>query len=258
MTKTPEGKQKLNIIDFSDKDKVTIVPFGDNHLGSKDFNLKVFREHIDWVLKYKNTYALFMGDQLETATRNSVGAGIYEQDEIVDKQMQQWVNLVKPLAEAGKVIGIHKGNHEDRLWKDSGIDITRIICRELGVKYLGYTVMHLIRVKKFTYVVYSTHGHSGAVLPHTKIKACIDRGNIADADIYLMGHLHALDHHTRQYYTVDKRRRCVVYKEKHFVLCGSYLDHWDSYAEHAGYEMLKIGSPKLKLSGKEWRIRVSL
>ena len=81
---------------------------------------------------------------------------------------------------------------------------------------------------------------------------------MSDVDIYAMGHLHQLSHHTRTFYTVDKRGRRVVESEKHFLLCGSYLNHWDGYAEQAGYEMMRKGSPKLKLSGLEHQIRVSI
>jgi len=252
-----QGKQKLNQLSFN-ADKVTIVPFGDNHLGSKDFDRKLFKEHIRWVARSPNTYALFMGDQLEAATRNSVGAGVYEQQEIIDDQIEDWIKIVKPLAKVGKVIGLHKGNHEDRVWKDSGVDITKMMCKTLDVPYLGWTVMHYIKIKDQVYTMYTTHGSSGAKLPHTKIKACIDRANVADADIYVMAHLHALDHHTRQYYKIDKRSRRVVQGERHFIICGSYIEHWDSYAEHAGMEMLKLGSPKIKLSGKKKQVRVSL
>ena len=252
------GKQKLNSINLPNKKEVMIVPFGDNHYGSKDFDEKLFRFHMDWVLKRKNTYCLFIGDQIECSTRTSVGAGVYEQDRVIHEQIEGWVDMVSPLAKKGKILGIHTGNHEDRIWKDSGIDVAKLMAKMLGVPYFGWTILHHLRLKNQSYVLYSTHGSSGARLPHTKIKACIDRSNQAEADVYIMGHLHALDHHIRECYVVDRRSKRVLNREKHFVLCGSYLNHWDSYGEHAGYEILKKGSPKIKLDGKDYRISVTL
>jgi hypothetical protein len=172
--------------------------------------------------------------------------------------MQEWCDKVRPLAEAGKVIGTHTGNHEARIYKSCGVDIARIMARELGIKYFGSTVHHLFRVGKESYTLMSMHGSGGSRLPHTKIKAVIDRANMSDVEIYLMGHLHQLSHHTRDFYAIDKRKRTVVQSQKHFVLCGNYLKHWGSYAEEAGYELTRSGSPKIKLSGLEHRIKVSL
>jgi hypothetical protein len=251
-------KQKLNVVDKSSLDHLTIVPFGDNHVGSKYCDGKLLREHVDWVLKEKNTMALFMGDNIDAGTRDSVGASVYEQSEIIDEQVQEWVGIVQPLVKAGKVIGTHAGNHEDRVFRATGVDITRIMAKEAGIKYFEWSIIHNVKVGGQHYVIYSTHGSGGSRLPHTKIKAVLDRGNMVDAEVYLMGHLHALDHHVRQFYRYDSRERRVVEGEKHFVLCGSYLSHWGSYGEHAGYELQKKGSPKVKLSGLEHRIRVSL
>ena len=251
-------RQKLNIVDFKDLEHVTIVAFGDNHVGSKHCDEDLLKRHIDWVMKTPNNFALFIGDNIDAATRDSVGAGVYEQSEIIQEQMEHWCDLVRPLANHGKIIGTHDGNHERRVWKSSGILIGKVMAKDLGIKYLGPSVMHLVRVGGESYTMYSTHGSGGSRLPHTKIKAVLDRANMVDAEVYVMGHLHNLSHHVRQYYFIDKKSKSVREGEKHFVICGSYLNHWNSYAEEAGYEMMKKGSAKIKLSGLEHRIRVSL
>jgi len=252
-----DGKQKLHTRKFLE-DKIIVAPMGDVHWGSNQCDKELFQEHIQWAIDKPNVYVLFMGDQLECATRDSVGAGIYEQDEIIDKQMESFMDVVKPLAETERVLGMHSGNHEERVWKSSGVDLTKMMCRSLGIKYFGYSVHHLLRVGNQSYTMFSTHGNGGSRLPHTKIKAIIDRANTTDVEVYLMGHLHALSHHTRTFYQIDRRSKCVREGEKHFVLTGNYLDHWGGYGEHAGYEMLRKGAPKVKLSGLEKRIKVSI
>jgi len=106
--------------------------------------------------------------------------------------------------------------------------------------------------------MYTTHGHSGSRLPHTKIKSVLDLANMIDVDIYCMGHLHALDHHVRNMYSFDKKNKGIKEVQKHFVLTGSYLSHWGGYAHVRGLEPAIKGSPKIKLSGLERRIRISL
>lgn len=248
---------KLNRQKF-DADKITIILQGDEHIGSKYFDEDFHKRVIEWMYKTPNVYMIGMGDNLETATRDSVGAGVFEQDEVVQEQLEKYVNLHQPLADEGKIIGLHRGNHEERVYKHSGLDLTKIICRLLKVKDFGIGVAHYIKVGNQSYTGYTTHGHSGARMPHTKIKTCIDLANMIDVEFYGMGHLHQLSHHVRQFYKVDKQKNVVNEETKHFLLTGSFLTHWGSYAHEAGYEMMRKGSPKLKLSGKEHQLRVSL
>ena len=191
-----------------------------------------------------------MGDNLETATRNSVGAGIFEQEEIVQEQLEEFAELNRPLADAGKILGLHIGNHEERVLNHSGLNLTKTLCKLLNVKYFGIGVLHYLKVGNQNYSLYTCHGRSGSRLPHTKIKACIDLSNMVDAEIYGMGHTHQLSHHVRQFYHINKRSKTVEEFSKHFILTGSYLTHWGSYAQEAAYEMMRTGSPTIKLWGK--------
>ena len=249
---------KLNYKKF-DTEKLTIVPLADAHYGSKYHKKEEFLFNLEWILNSKDTYVIDMGDLMETATRDSVGAGIYEQDEMVQKQLEDVYKVYEPLAKEGKLLGMHRGNHEMRVFNHSGLDLTKTLCTMLKVPYFKDGVLHYFKVGKNNYTIYSTHGSSGSQLPHTKIKACIDTASMVDVEIYLYAHTHQLSHHTRMYYQVDKRKRSVIEEAKHFILCGSYLEHWGSYAMQKGYEMMRVGSPKVKLHGNgKKRIRVSL
>jgi UDP-2,3-diacylglucosamine pyrophosphatase LpxH len=245
-----------------DTEKLLYVHFSDVHLGSKYHDEDLFRYHMDWVLEQHNSgitvVAIDGGDLCETATRDSVGAGPFDQDEIVQQQMERAYEIYKPLAEAGILIGLHRGNHEYRVFKHSGLDITRTLARQLGVAYFGDAVGHLWRVGKESYVLYTCHGTSGAQRLQTKIKACVDLAGVVDAEIYIMGHVHQLSHHTVQYYAVDKRNKVLREQQRHFVIAGCYLKHWGSYAMARAHPPERRGSPKIKLSGTEHRIRVSL
>jgi hypothetical protein len=132
------------------------------------------------------------------------------------------------------------------------------MAKELGLKYVGYGMLHELAVGNQKYTLYTTHGSSGARMPHTKIKSCIDLANMVDAEIYCMGHLHQLSHHVRTYYVPDGINNCVRQEQKHFLLTGHYLNHWGSYAHMSNMEPSILGSPKIKLSGEKHSIRVSL
>ena len=251
-----ELKPTLNYMKF-DTDKLELQVISDEHIGSKYYDEKLHREILDYCLK-KKTPILLLGDEMETATRDSVGAGVYEQQEIVEKQIEHFLHLYKPLADEGLILGMHPGNHEMRLFQSAGMNITKILARQLGVKYLGWGKLHYFRVGNQGYTLYTTHGASGSKLPHTKIKGVLDLANLADAEIYCMGHLHQLSHHIRNFYTADIKNKKVIEAQKHFLLTGSYLSHWGSYGHIKSLEPMRRGSPKIKMDGTKHQIRVSL
>ena len=248
--------RKVNVHKFN-KDNITIVLMGDEHIGSKFYDEKTHRKMVDWCYETKSPIIL-MGDTLETATKTSVGAGVFEQSEITQSQLERAVEIYKPLAKEGLILGNHTGNHEARVYNSSGVDLSKIFSTMLNIPYLGVGAAHIIRVGKQSYTMYTTHGSSGARLPHTKIANTIKMASMIDAEIYAQGHLHQLSHHTQNYYKIDKSSKTIKESQKHYIITGSYLDHWGSYAQVASFEPARKGSPKLKLGGLEKKIRVSL
>lgn len=240
-----------------DVDKLTLVLMGDTHIGSRYYDEARHKRDIKWCVDNKAPIIL-MGDNLECATRDSVGAGVYEQDEIIDEQVERWLKIYEPAFKAGLILGTHDGNHEARLFKSSGFHLTKHMAKMAGIAYFGWSKFHRILVGKQAYTLYTTHGGSGARMPHTKIKAAIDLGNIAEADIYAMGHVHQLSHHTRKRYVVNLKQKTIDEKEIHYIITGAYLRHWGSYAHIKGMEPVKIGAAKLKLNGLEREVRVSV
>lgn len=248
--------RKVNVHKY-DQDKLTIVLMGDEHMGSKFYDESTHDRNLEWCYKTKSPIIL-MGDEMETATKTSVGAGVFEQNEIVQGQLENLVKKYKPFAEEGLILGNHIGNHEARVYNSSGVNLSKIASQMLKIPYLGVGAAHIIRVGKQSYTMYTTHGSSGARLPHTKIANTIKLANMIDTDIYAQGHLHQLSHHTQNYYKVNKSKKTVEESQKHYIITGSYLDHWGGYAQMMSMEPARKGSPKLKLSGDKKQIRVSL
>lgn len=244
--------------DWSELEEITIALQGDPHVGNHEFDEDRFKRDRDWAIR-KGVPWLNMGDALETATRNSVGAGVYEQTEIVDEQLEHYIELVTPLVEEGLFLGNHYGNHERRIYKDGGLNLTKCIARETGTPYWGVGIVHFIRVGNERYTMYTTHGSGGARMPHTKIKKAIDMEKmIGDVDVYAMAHLHTMSHHARQSYRPNWRNRTLEQVERHFIITGAYLNHWGSYAHESGMEPCKKGSARITFFGNERNIKVSL
>ena len=103
--------RRVNVYDAKDLEKLTLVLMGDEHIGSKYYDERTHLKNVEWC--YENGIPIIlMGDEMETATKQSVGAGVFEQDDIVQGQLEKAVEIYKPLADEGLIIGVHIGNHE--------------------------------------------------------------------------------------------------------------------------------------------------
>jgi hypothetical protein len=239
--------------------KVTLLPnkngmaeiifFGDLHLGYPTCDKKKAQAMLDWALANK-CYVIGMGDYMECGITGSVG-DVYQQTLNPQKQMDEVTEMFRPLAEAGLLIGLHTGNHEARIYKGTSIDPVSIMCKILGVPYLGYSCWTLISVGSQHYSMYSTHGAGGSRFKHTKLKAVMDLVAWIQADIVAMGHVHTIVTEEIRQQHIDLRSRCVVETKCYVIETGAYM-LWDgSYGQTANMPITTTGSPKIKLSGEK-------
>jgi len=234
--------------------KLFIVPFGDLHYGSKECNIKRALETIKWVKDNPDARVILMGDYMDCSTRTSVGAGPFDESTHGDVQYEYVLNMFNPIRK--KILAAVTGNHEERIRQATGYDITKLLCKELQIPYLQYGGFVKVRVKGHRYVIYMTHGASGASLPYTKIRGVLDIGNFIDADIICYGHVHSLQVHAQEVKKIKGNH--VERDKKYYILTGHYLNYEGSYAEMKGYRPEKQGSPTIELGGKKKEIRVVL
>jgi UDP-2,3-diacylglucosamine pyrophosphatase LpxH len=227
---------------------------GDVHLGSPQFDQPRFLRQLDFILK-NGLYVLLMGDLLEMATRTSVGAGVYEQDRIGQTQFEQMAEWLKPLAKKNLILGLLTGNHEERVYQATGVNVSKALARELGVSYLGDACWNVFRVGNQRYTVYSLHGRSGARFDGTALLALERVSTSFDADVVCMGHMHKCANAS----TVTQRVVSGRVKEfkKHLILTGGYVSYDGGYGQTAGLPISKLGSPKVKLFSNKHDVSIS-
>lgn len=248
MPKKIQPEIRLNKVRLQpNKDGVAEILFwGDVHYGHPNCEIKRATAMLDWALK-NHVYVLLMGDLLEASTRDSVGDGVYHQEMNPQQQMEDMIEILRPLADAGLIIGLLQGNHCARISKSTSIDVSKIMANTLRVPYLGYACWNEIIVGKQKYSIYSSHGSGGAKFKHTKIKNVLDVLAWIDADVVAFGHMHALVAEPVAKQTVDHRTHKVVERKCYAVITGSYLSWDNSYAQVANMPPSKLGSPKCKL-----------
>lgn len=207
-------------------------------------------------IKRTNCKVILMGDLMEAASSHSVGAGWVEQTYSPQEQLDTLVEILKPIKD--KILLNLEGNHEERIWKHSGIKVSKVLSNMLKVPYGGYSAFVKLKVGKNNYIIYAQHGSSGAWYPHTKLTAAMRTAQHTEADIYLYGHTHELLSLAVPWRYMDMRSRAIKFGKRYFVLTGSFLEYAESYAEKKNMYPVKTGVANITFSGGDkWDIHCS-
>ena len=86
-----------------DLDRLVLFYITDIHLGSKYCDEDLLKEFLDSAMEDPRAYVIDGGDLLETATKDSVGASVFEEDEMVQEQLEHAVKLYKQLRDEGEL-----------------------------------------------------------------------------------------------------------------------------------------------------------
>ena len=110
-TKSKKPEIRLNKVRLQpNKEGVAEILFiGDIHLGHPNCEIERAKAMLNFALK-NHVYVMLMGDLLEASTRDSVGDGVYHQHINPQEQMDEMIEILRPLAEAELVIGLLQGN----------------------------------------------------------------------------------------------------------------------------------------------------
>lgn len=225
------------------QDYVEVIFLGDVHYGSPQFDKPRFLNMLDYC-KINNIYVFLMGDLCEIATRHSVGAGIYEQECIAESQHEQMCEWLRPLADKKLILGTHRGNHGERVYKETGVDIDKALARELNVPYLGDACWNQFRVGNQTYAIYSLHGRTGSRFDGTALLALERISTSFFADLVCCGHVHKCINSIVLMQKIEHGQ--VIEHKKHLLITGSYVKYDGGYGQTLGLPISKLGSPKVK------------
>lgn len=181
---------------------VHLYVLADLHIGDALCDEKEIERRIDIIEKDPYGLVILNGDIMNTATRNGV-SDVYGEVMSPMQQVDYMVNMLGRIK--SKIIGATSGNHEARIYKDSGIDTTAFACKELGVfdRYCPEGVLLFIRFGKKPghgrhkdmnqrqwYVCYATHGSGGGRKEGAKAIRLADMASIVSADVYIHSHTH--------------------------------------------------------------------
>ena len=176
---------------YENLDHLNIYPIGDVHIGSKEFDLELFKQWIDMVKNDPNGAVVIIGDMMNMGLRNSK-SNVYEENLSPGEQKELCYELLLPIAD--KIIGGCSGNHEYRAVKEVGMNpLYDVFCRlRIEDRYRENVCFIKVTVGKQgknpnTYGVVLTHGSS---------KSKDDKWNysVDGCDCFISGHTHDADH----------------------------------------------------------------
>lgn len=179
---------------YENLDQLNIYPLGDVHIGSKEFDLELFKQWIDMVKNDPNGAVVIIGDMMNMGLRNSK-SNVYEENLSPMEQKELCYELLLPIAD--KIIGGCSGNHEYRAVKEVGMNpLYDVFCRlRIEDRYRENACFIKLTVGKQgknpnTYGVVLTHGSS-------KSKDDKWTYSVDGCDCFISGHTHEGTHDPR-------------------------------------------------------------
>lgn len=176
---------------FEDLPYLNIYPLGDVHIGSKEFDLDLFKKWIDTVKEDPYGVVVIVGDMMNMGLKNSK-SNVYEEKLSPMEQKELCYELLNPIAD--KIIAGCSGNHEYRAVKDVGLNpLYDVFCRmRIEDRYRENICFIKLTVGKQgknpnTYGVVLTHGKS-------KNKDELWTYAVDGCDCFISGHTHLGTH----------------------------------------------------------------
>ena len=235
---------------------IEIIPMADLHIGDSMCDFKSVMERIEYIRNTPNAYCILDGDLMDTAIASSIG-DTYGANLQPMEQLKQCVKIFEPIKD--KILAVLPGNHENRVYKSDGIDMTEIMCSQLGMpeKYSPTTALLFIRFGKSQkrmpnrrqlYTAYVTHGSGGGRKEGGKVNRLADLASIVDADIYIHAHTHLPLVFKESFFRTSTGNSSVALVDKLFVNTAASLNY-GGYGDKAGFKPASKRSPVIYLDG---------
>lgn len=246
---------------------VCVLPLADTHIGDRHCDIGLVKDTIQRIAETDDMYTILDGDLMNTAIAGSK-SDFYHETMSPSDQLNECVEIFSTLGEKGKILAVLPGNHEERIGRSVGVDMTELFCRQLGIedRYSPTSALVFLRFGanakkgrnyKIVYSIYVNHGRGGGRRMGGKLNALEDMARIVTADVYLMGHTHQPAVFRNAHYIATPQ--CTISKrEQVFVNTASFLD-WDGgYGDRLGYVPNSKKMPVIRLDPTEHHVMVTI
>ena len=253
-------------VDLSTEHKsIELLVLADYHYSDPNSDHDAIRKDIDYVNSHDNAYCVLAGDLLDCALKSSLGDAYMNLSPM--EELTAMMDLIQPIAH--KVLAIVGGNHEARHYRTNGVDMTRLLAKQLGIedRYSPDTALIFLRFGKgsagrsharpILYTIYLTHGSGGGKKEGGKIQRLADYGQIVDADCYICGHTHLPASFKTGFARPSAANNSITYCTKLFVNAAAKLNY-GGYGDIGGFKPSCTDTPIVLLNGERKEMRAMI
>lgn len=244
-----------------------VYPLADWHIGDQNCILTQIGETLNEIEKNPYALAVLNGDLMNTALKTSV-SDVYSEMLTPMQQVERLVDMLLPIKD--KIIGVTTGNHENRVYRNDGLDLMRLVCRELGIedKYAPEGVLiflsfgqkaqsHHTDGQKQTYTIYATHGSGGGRKEGAKAIRLADMGCIVDSDVFLHSHTHLPMIMKENYFRVNMGNGSASCVERLFVNTAASLGY-GGYGQSMEFKPNSVSCPVIRLESQKKKMTATM
>lgn len=228
-----DGYKYISVRD--ERKNIPFVAIGDVHYGSVKCNEHLFLKTLERIQEQK-AYVLLMGDMIENSSKHSVADGWAEQKMPPRQQKDEMVQMLESLKDM--IVGIVRGNHEDRSKKEVDDDPMFDIARFLGIeeRYFGWEFYgsigqdRAIDTHARSYSIYGVHSKKGGKNTALELNGILrDIGGWMHSDLIVKAHGHHKGYLPDKICHVMNDR--ITWQNRYVQCTGHFLDRHGSYAQ---------------------------
>ena len=242
-----------------------VMVIADWHWADPNSNHGKILEDLEYIKTHDNCYCVLNGDIMNCAIASSV-SDTYAETMSPMEELRVCTELFEPIK--GRILCVTPGNHERRHYKTNGIDITELMCRQLGIadRYSPTAALLFIRLgeqngkfhgRKVLYTMYVTHGVGGGRKEGGKLQRLADLSTIVDADCYVCGHTHLPALLKDSFARPNCGNSSVAYGTRLYVNASAKMEY-GGYGETFGLKPGCMDTPIIHLSGTHKEMRATI
>lgn len=228
-------------INLEENNNIQIYVLSDMHIGDANADLPTLKKIIEHIKNTPNMYVILLGDILNTALKTSKSDIYSETLNVMDAQKLA-LQLLLPIKD--KILAMTPGNHENRVWKEVGVDLSLWLAEKLEVqdRYRNNNIALTIQFgsdtngNPFRLNIFGQHGaYGGGRRLGAAMNALEDLdGIVGNADIYIRAHTHQPIQGSRNIFLFDDKGN-IHRRTKYYFNSPSVLNY-GGYAAEKGYK----------------------
>lgn len=256
-------KEGIKIIhaNLENFDEIEVYPISDLHWSDQQTDESRFLKFVEYILDKPNRFVILNGDLLDMALTVSVSdtySERYSPSESVDSLAIHLQRI------RHRVLAVGTGNHEDRVYKYTGIDVSEHLVMKSGIsleRYANNSFVLFIQFgkdaqgEKICYSLFAHHGVGGGRMKGGKINMVVRMNQIVNTDIFLVGHVHDLIETTTKSFIVDPKTMTLEEFTQYYMIANPW-QRYGGYGQKFAFAPASIEIGYFVLSGKKKKINM--